>query len=676
MKNLMNKFFAAAALVACIACSKVETDVNNVVNNDEKGVYVTLSQIVEDDAPTTRGYASPDWAYNMEVNDRISVWSTAGTQQIFKVVETQKVGGKFVAKIEASGFTLAEGEEYYASYPFVLENVINDFDAQILTYEGQTQTDQNGEQLRELAKYDYSWAKATCSDGKTNFSFARFSTFFRVVATLPREGMTIKEVKVTADQKIFALNGVANMTNGAFTPTGELSESISMTLNNLTVNGKVLTAYFASNPLPAADYVITITDSEGKVYTSESVHKGERIAGAATKFEVTVESEERNYELVTSMPSDPAGKYILVFPNGTTYRAFSFSKTMENAETAAASVATTSFEDLYGQSSDLYNAVVGGNYVEITGEANATTLTLNPEQEAAAALDIAANAAPWTVTAPAKDLQTTLTSGSYSIGVDHLVIDVASDGTADIVAAFNAPNAVAVMNSLRGHDVNVTFQDLINLAITKNDEFTDDEAVIFTKAFNKLVAVVKKVVAENPHNLFPAGSSLMNITLNTNAFEVFSQYHDNVAELSWRISPEKRFGLAQLGYNINAQGFTVSVNLPSHEWFNKLNESLTSSAVGIFPSRDKFVAYWKALDSQYTVNLDGVKIDNFFEKLATRFVAELRQGTNAFDSSDEFTQLYAAAVLGEFTKMGDAYKKLAEKLDTGIQPAYIYKKVE
>ena len=213
------------------------------------------------------------------------------------------------------------------------------------------------------------------------------------------------------------------------------------------------------------------------------------------------------------MPSDPAGKYILVFPNGTTYRAFSFSKTMENAETAAASVSDVAFADLYDQSSDLYNAVVGGNYVEITGEANATTLTLNPEQEAAAALDIAANAAPWTVTAPAKDLQTTLTSGSYSMGVDHLVVDVASDGKADLVAAFNAPDAVAVMNSLRGHDVNVTFQDLINLAITKNDEFTDDEAVIFTKAFNKLVAVVKKVVAENPHNLFPAGSSLMNITL-------------------------------------------------------------------------------------------------------------------------------------------------------------------
>ena len=128
----MNKLFAAAALVACFACSKTETDINNIVYNDEHGVYVHLAPIVEDDAPATRGYSSPNWAYNMEVNDRISIWSQAGTLQIFKVVETTTgPNGNFVAKIEASGFTLTDGEEYYCSYPFVLDNVVNDHTAQI-----------------------------------------------------------------------------------------------------------------------------------------------------------------------------------------------------------------------------------------------------------------------------------------------------------------------------------------------------------------------------------------------------------------------------------------------------------------------------------------------------------------------------------------------------------------
>lgn len=693
MKNTMTKWLSAIALISCFACSKAElgTDNANLVNENESGVFGAIDPIIDDDAVGTRSYVTTGWGYRYEEGERINIWSNTGSLLSFRVTKVMEDGRR--AEFSNSGFTLTQGETYYATHPFV-NDMEADYKALPITFEGQTQTLTSDGKLRDLAKYMYTWTSAPCEpalDGegnqqldehgnpmtRTSFQFHYLPTFLQVNATLPK-AMTVTEISIKADAAIFALNGLMNVEDGSFTLVGDKVNTLSMKSLNVQVSedNKVVQAYFVNIPLPAAKYTIIIKDNAGKTYVSPEIDVDARKAGVRKTLDVTVESVERNYELVTSMPSDPAGKYILVYPNGTTYRAFSFSKTMENAETAAASVSTVAFADLYDQASNLYNAVVGGNYVEITGEANATTLTLNPEQEAAAALDIAANAAPWTVTAPAKDLQTTLTSGSYSMGVDHLVVDVASDGKADLVAAFNAPDAVAVMNSLRGHDVNVTFQDLINLAITKNEEFTDDEAVIFNKAFNKLVAVIKKVVAENPHNLFPAGSSLMNITLNTNAFEVFSQYHDNVAELSWRISPEKRFGLAQLGYNVNAQGFTVSVNLPSHEWFNKLNESLTSSAVGFFPSRDKFVAYWAALDSQYTVSLDGVKIDDFFKKLATRFVAELRQGTSVIDSSDEFTQLYGAAMLGEFTKMGNAYKKLAEKLNTGIQPAYIYKKVQ
>ena len=272
-----------------------------------------------------------------------------------------------------------------------------------------------------------------------------------------------------------------------------------------------------------------------------------------------------------------------------------------------------------------------------------------------------------------------------------------------LVAAFNAPNAVAIMNDLRGHDVSVTFEDLKNLALAKVDGFDatpgslDDE--FLTKAFNKLVAVAQEVVSENPHNLFPAGSTL-NITLSSNAFDVFKQYHDNAAEISWRISPEKRFGLAQLGYNINADGFTAQVDLPSYEWFYKLNESLRQAKVNVdvtvFPGRTQnvpvavrqmFVDYWKNIDTQYTINIDGVKVNNFFEKVANRLLDNLDEvsvPTTAFEylnysNNDEFFQLVAAATStgGEkFKKLGDAYKALAEKLNTGIQPAYIYKKVE
>lgn len=665
MKHSMNRLFAAAALLACFACSKTETDINKVVTENEPGVYVHFAPIIEDDAPATRGYAMSDWSYNVEVGDQINIWSAAASLQIFKVVETETgPEGNFVAKIESSGFGLNDGEEYYSTYPFVLNNVVHDHKSQVYTYEGQTQTDQNGTQLRDLGKYMYSWAKATSENGKANFSFKHFSTFFRVVATLPEAGMTIKDITVTADKDVFDLNGTFDLTTGTLIPDGNYTNTIKMSLNNVTVNGNVITAYFASNPLEAANYVISITDSHDKVYKSIEVEKGARLAGKATSFVVDV-VPEGGYVKVTSMPADPAGKYILVYPNGTTYRAFSFAKTMENAEAAAASVSDVAFADLYDQASTLYNRVIGGNYVEITGEANATTLTLTDEQEAAAAITIAANAAPWTVTAPAKDLQTTLTSGSYSIGVDHIVTNVASDGKADLVAAFNAPDAVAIMNSLRGHDVNVTFADLINLVVAKTEGLNSTDAALFRLAFEKFVSAANSLVAENPHNLFPAGSSLMDMDVNTNAFTVFSQYYDNAAEISWRINPEKRFGLAQLGYNVNAQGFTVSVNMPSYKWFSELNTAISTSS----GQTALFVDYWKKFDndSQYDVFIDGVKIENFYTKLAQRFVASLGAG--------QYRML--CFMLGsQLTKLGDAYNVLAGKLNTGIQPAYIFKKVE
>ena len=501
----------------------------------------------------------------------------------------------------------------------------------------------------------------------------RLNSNFRFEITLPVTTLTVKELTITADveqeNSFFALNGHYDATNNGYFTPGDKTNTMTLALDNVEVTDGVLNAFLSISPCEAANYIIRITDSQGTVYTSPKISKPAIPANKFTTFRTEVfegDTPVGKYELVTSIDSDPAGKYILVYPNGTTYRAFSFAKTMENAETAAASVATTAFADLYDQSSTIYNAVVGGNYVEIDGEANATTLILNPEQEEAAAITIAANAAPWTVTAPAKDLQTTLTSGSYSLGVDHLVANVASDGKADLVAAFNAPDGVAIMNSLRGHNVNVTFNDLINLVISKNEDFTESDAALLQKAFNKAVAIVRDLVAENPRNIFPAGSTLMSITLSKNAFDVFQQYYDNAADISWRISPDKRFGLAQLGYNVNAQGFTLSVNLPSYVWLNELNAALAGSRM----NKTTFVNYWAKFDnnSQYDVKVDGVKIDKFYTKLAQRFADSL-------DMTDFGMLVVAAAYSDKLTSLANSYKTLAEKLDTGIQPAYIYKKV-
>ena len=224
------------------------------------------------------------------------------------------------------------------------------------------------------------------------------------------------------------------------------------------------------------------------------------------------------------------------------------------------------------------------------------------------------------------------------------------------------------MNALRGHNVNVTFNDLIDLAMAKVDGFTPDDfmgsnRLMLTIAFNKLVAFASDIVEENPRNLFPANSHLMPINLSTNAFDVFKQYHDNAAEISWRMSPEKKFGLAQLGFNLNANGFTASVNLPSYEWITRLGNAIAASA-----DKTSFVQYWASFDSNsaYDVKIDGQKIDGFYTKLAGKFAATLSDG--------EYGKLRMKA--SKFPQLANSYKTLAEKLNTGIQPAYIYKKVQ
>ncbi len=669
MKHSMNRWLAAVVLLACFACSKTETDFNQVVKGNEPGVYAHFAPIIEDDAPATRGYASPNWSYSVEIDDQINIWSSAASLQIFKVVETQVTDkGNFVAKIESSGFGLNEGEEYYSTYPFVLNNVVHNHKSQVYTYEGQTQTDQNGTQLRELGNYMYSWAKATCENGKTNFSFQHFSTFFRVVATLPQENMTIKEIAVTADKPVFDLNGTFDLTTGKLIPDGNYTNTIKMTLNNLTVSGNVITAYFASNPLDAANYVISITDSNNNLYKSPKIAKGSRLAGKATAFEVAV-APDGGYAKLTSMPADPAGKYILVYPNGTTYRAFSFTKAMENAEAAGELAKNThGLENILAQGSQLYATVVGNNCIDIEGPVNAGSLVLTPDQENEAAFDVSLldiDHAWGSVDGKVTFSATTQKGNTYSIGVDHAIVNV--NGNADIVVAFNAPDVINAVKAIRGTNLPVDFDYLINFAVNQakkeNVEFTDDQIARLKSGFEHLCTLAKTMVASHPEVF--GSATLMDINLSTNVFDVVGRYYDNATMLSWAIAPEKRFGLATLGYHAYDKGFTFNVGLPQAGWFNRLEESLKYDADkdGVLEVED-CVAYWKQFDSQY--NIAG--INNFFERASRRALSELDPSTLAM--------LQQMAAAGKFAAIGNVYKKYADRLNDDLEPVYIYKKVQ
>ncbi len=241
MKNSMNKWMAAIALIAAVACSKTETDIDNATPMNENGkVYGYFEPFINDNAPETRGYRTPSFSYIAEVDDQVSIWTSGHSYMGYRIGSVTS-DGHF--ELVAEDFNLVPGKTYYASYPFVLQNVVNRPTSQDVTYEGQTQTDQTGNQLRDLAKYVYCWASSECDENQnTSFRFRSIGPIIRMTITLPRAGMTISEVKLTADSPIFALNGKADFTNGSFTATGALSEALTMDRDDVTVNGNVLAA--------------------------------------------------------------------------------------------------------------------------------------------------------------------------------------------------------------------------------------------------------------------------------------------------------------------------------------------------------------------------------------------------------------------------------------------------
>lgn len=685
MKNTMTKWLSAIALISCFACSKAElgTDNATLLNENESGVFGAIDPIIDEDAAGTRAYVTTGWGYKYEVGDRINIWSNTGSLLAFRVTKLIENGKR--AEFSNSGFTLTQGEMYYATHPFV-NDMEADYTALPITFDGQTQTLTSDGKLKDLAKYLYTWTSAPCEpvlDGEgnqqldehgnpktqTSFQFHYLPTFLDVNATLPK-AMTVTEISLKADDEIFALNGLMNVEDGSFTPVGDLVNTLSMKSLNVQVTSDnlVLRAFFASAPLPAAKYTVIIKDNQGKTYSSPEIDVEARTGGFRKTINVTVESDEKNYKLVTSTPSDAAGKYILVYPNGTTYRAFSFTKAMENAEAAGELAKDThGLENILAMGSQLYATVVANNCIDVEGPANAESLILTPDQEKEAAFDVSLLDADhaWDLVDGKVTLSATTQKGkSYSIGVDHAVVNV--NGNADVVVAFNAPDVINAMKAIRGTDLPVDFDYLINLAVAQAMKegitFTSAQIARLKSGFEHLCTLAKSMVASHPEVF--QGGTLMDINLSTNVFDVVGRYYDNATQMSWSIAPEKRFGLATLGYHAYDKGFTFNVGLPQAGWFNRLEESLKYDADNdhVLEAED-CVAYWKQFDSQYNLG-----IDKFFERASRRALSELDPTTLAM--------LQQMAAAGKFAAIGNVYKQYADRFNDELEPVYIYKKVE
>ncbi len=276
------KWALLAALCIFGACAKVEEEDSEALYYKGKGIYGYLTPIVDDDEPDTKATVNTSLLLSFEVGDRINIWSNTGTTLFYKVREVSANGR---AKFEGGGFTLTDGETYYSSFPLI-RSTADDFQSITLSYEGQTQKANND--ANHIANYAYSFASATCQNQSTVFNYTALCGYFKFFITLP-EALTLTELTITAADDIFALNGTQDITAAAngFT-AGEMSDVMTLKLNNIEVTDGELDAFMALAACDASEYVIRLKATNGKVYTSPKISKTALESGHSKTFRTEV----------------------------------------------------------------------------------------------------------------------------------------------------------------------------------------------------------------------------------------------------------------------------------------------------------------------------------------------------------------------------------------------------
>ena len=251
------------------------------------GVYGEFDSVEIINEPETKATVEPrTLIYKFEVGDRINIWSETGTTLLYNV---ESVNDNGRATFSGGGFTLTPGMTYYSSHPLI-RSTADDFKSLFTTYEGQNQT--ANDNADHIADYTYTYASATCSsEGNTSFQYHHFCSFFLFTIALP-DALTLKELTITsAVDNFFAVEGASDVTTGEFTPK-KMASSMTLKLgegdNGIAVTDKRLIAYLSVAPCAANDYIVRVTDSDGKIYTSPVISQGAVAAGKGVWFATSV----------------------------------------------------------------------------------------------------------------------------------------------------------------------------------------------------------------------------------------------------------------------------------------------------------------------------------------------------------------------------------------------------
>ena len=383
-------------------------------------------------------------------------------------------------------------------------------------------------------------------------------------------------------------------------------------------------------------FTLTFYDENGVIRSCEKSLDGiefNRGKQRGTFADLTANVYKR-VESVEDIDEVTNGKYLLVYPSGSSYYAFSFQKAMENVVAEANRLSNVhSLEELKNQATTVYQNVLKTNYVTATSTDNGATITIDNSDDEEGAV-IVANGGY-------ENAETTLSAEvdgkAYTLRLEKITADLQANNSVLMSAVFNGEDLVNMANALRGHNITLTLGNCIDYVGPKCG--MDANQIATAKRFFTEMCTL---VAEYTGKPF-------NVTLSTTVTDFYNQYWDNIRDYALQFGGDKHWGAAYpFGFYKADDGFTFNIPTPNKVWFDNFEES-TSGTI------DDFVAYWSAKDGYH----------NFpFKKLAEKFAEKLDEET------------FQAIKKLNFSSLGNTYQRWVDRFNDSLEEVYLYKLAE
>lgn len=658
MKNRIATLAFAILAIAATSCTR------SIDADPEEGIFAIFEQ------PDFGTDLTKAVSYNSGANtfsnfwkdkEKIDVFATEqGEQLIYSITPDPTNPSSCIFKV--NNFKLLDGT-YYSFSP--TQGAVEDNTNFPVTFLGQVQD--GNDNSDHLAKYDYNTASANITSNAGNFSFYRHITWLVPVLTFP-EDCVLESISLELTTNDFVAEATANVQAGTVTPS-EYTDSLTLTFKEplaVTAGVPVYTVVTifpmtTTSPMKVVAHCQDGVTFEGAttVATGTTVvrNKHTRIRRNMVKIAgPTPEPEGAEFKKVNDVTDITDGDYLLVYKNGTNYNLFSFDKIMANAEEASKYVlGCTGIEHLAQHHTAIYQKTIGGNYETIAAD------EFNNDETLIVPADM--NGVVISATGDCVEGATTLTTtdGKYTLGLKKIEVALAADGSALISTAFNPADVANILNTLRGHEIGITFEELIKYG-AKEVGLTSLQLEKVLKSFDRMCEIAKFEFTE--HNVL----DLMDIDRHTKIMDVFVQHYDDFIELA-ELYDDHRYGFAKpVGFFAADNGFTFNVPMPENIWFERAQASFDaamaaaagkSDAEGWAAAKAAFVAYWAQFDSELHIS----SYPNVFSNLANRSV-------DAIDYSS-----FKVLASMNWIKFGSMYDKTVTMLNDPLENVCLYKKV-